>query len=161
MNTPVHDPSLSPLLALLGQAERERDTALANVQKALAAQRAAEAQSQQLVAYRLDYETKYRERFSRQGAIDVFQSYQNFMGRLTLAVEQQNGVVEGAGRRVDQAAEALREQELRVASVRKLLERRMAELRQATGRREQKQTDEFASRAAWNRLAEQRLSPSA
>jgi len=161
MNQPVYDPSLSPLLALLGQAERERDSALAAAQKMVTAHRGAQAQSEQLVAYRLDYEAKYRERFSRQGSIEVFQSYQNFMSRLSLAVDQQAQAVEAASRRVDQANEALREQELRVASVRKLLERRVTELRQAGDRRDQKQTDEFASRAAWNRLAEQRLSPSA
>ena len=53
----------------------------------------------------------------------------------------------------------VREQELRVASVRKLIERRLAELRLAADRRDQKQTDDFASRAAWNRLAEQAASP--
>ena len=80
------------------------------------------------------------------------------MGRLSLAVDQQQTVVTHAGRRVDAARDAVREQELRVASVRKLIERRLAELRMAADRRDQKQTDEFASRAAWNRLNEQRQS---
>lgn len=150
--------SLTPLTVLLGQAERERDEALAAVQKAAALERAAQAQAEQLVAYRLDYEVRYRERFSRQSAIDVFQSYQNFMARLTLAVEQQQQQVEAAARRVVAAREVVREQELRVASVKKLLERRLIEIRHASERRDQKQTDEFASRVAWNRLAEQQAS---
>ena len=37
------------------------------------------------------------------------------------------------------------------AEVRKLIERRQAEARLSADRREQKNTDEFASRAAWNR----------
>ena len=155
------NPSLAPLMSLLGQAERERDAALADAQRGRVAHRTAEEQAEQLVAYRLDYEARYRERFSRQSAIEVFQSYQNFLGRLSMAVEQQRQAVEQAARRVEALEVTVREQELRVASVRKLLERRLAELRLATDRREQKQTDEFASRAAWNRLAEQRLAASA
>ena len=92
---------------------------------------------------------------SRQGAIDTFQTYQGFMGRLSLAVNQQQGAVAHAARRADAARQVVREHELRVASVRKLIERRLAELRIAADRRDQKQTDEFASRAAWNRLAAQ------
>ena len=48
-------------------------------------------------------------------------------------------------------AAKLRDGEIRVASVRKLIERRQAEARLSADRREQKTTDEFASRAAWNR----------
>jgi len=155
------DPSLSPLMALLNQAERERDDALAQARKAEAAQAAAQGQVEQLLAYRVDCETRYREKFSRQSSIDQFQTYQGFMGRLTTAVEQQQMVVDNAARRTEAAREAVREQELRVVSVRKLIERRLAELRLAADRRDQKQTDEFASRAAWNRLDEQRLSASA
>ena len=152
------DPSLSPLMALLNQAERERDDALAQARRTEAAHAAAQGQVEQLVAYRLDCESRYREQFSRQSSVDRFQTYQGFMGRLTMAVDQQQLVVDNAARRAEAAREAVREQELRVASVRKLIERRLAELRLAADRRDQKQTDEFASRAAWNRLDEQRLS---
>ncbi len=155
------DPSLAPLMTLLGQAERERDDSLANAQRAQAAQQAAQNQSDQLTAYRLDYESRYRERFSRQNAIDVYQSYQAFMARLTQAVDQQQQVVLNAGRRVEAAREVVRQHELRVASVRKLLERRLAEMRLSADRRDQKQTDEYASRLAWNRLDAQRVAPSA
>ena len=48
------DPSLSPLMALLSQAERERDEALAQARRAEASQAAAVGQVEQLVAYRLD-----------------------------------------------------------------------------------------------------------
>ena len=152
------DPSLSPLMALLSQAERERDEALAQARRAEASQAAAVGQVEQLVAYRLDCESRYREQFSRQSSVDRFQTYQGFMGRLTMAVDQQQLIVDNAARRAEAAREAVREQELRVASVRKLIERRLAELRLAADRRDQKQTDEFASRAAWSRLDEQRLS---
>jgi flagellar FliJ protein len=153
------DPSLSPLMALLGQAERERDDAVAQAQRAEAQLAAAQGQGEQLLAYRQDYEARFRDRFSRQGGIDTFQTYQGFMGRLSLAVDQQQGVVAQAARRADAARQVVREHELRVASVRKLIERRLTELRMAADRRDQKQTDEFASRAAWNRLAAEQAAP--
>lgn len=153
------DPSLSPLMALLGQAERERDDAVAQAQRAEAQLAAAQGQGEQLLAYRQDYEARFRDRFSRQGSIDTFQTYQGFMGRLSLAVDQQQGVVAQAARRADAARQVVREHELRVASVRKLIERRLTELRMAADRRDQKQTDEFASRAAWNRLAAEQAAP--
>lgn len=156
-----HPASLSPLMALLGQAERERDDAVAMARRVEAAHQAAIGQAEQLVAYRADYEARYRETFSRQAGIQQLQTYQGFMNRLTLAVDQQGQIVAQAERRVEIARQAVREQEMRVASVRKLIERRMAELRLATDRREQKQMDEFATRAAWNRLNEQQLSQSA
>lgn len=155
------DPSLAPLMTLFGQAERERDESLANVQRAVLAEQAAQDQCDQLLAYRLDYETRFRERFSKQNTIDVYQSYQAFMARLTQAVDQQKQVVLHAARRVEIARDLARQQELRVASVGKMLDRRLAELRQLADRRDQKQTDEFAARSAWNRLDGQRLAPSA
>lgn len=148
-----NDRSIEPLMALLGQAERERDQALAESRRAGEAQAAAEAQAEQLLTYRGEYEARFREQFSRSSSMDVMQCYQGFMQRLTLAIDQQQRVVQHAKDRVERLVQALREQEMRVASVRKLLERRLQELRLVADRREQKQTDEFASRAAWNRLS--------
>ena len=49
--------------------------------------------------------------------------------------------------------------ELRCATVRKPIERRVLAQRLATDRREQKQTDESAARAAWARLGATRPAP--
>jgi flagellar FliJ protein len=156
----THPASLSPLMALLGQAERERDDAVAMARRVEAAHAAAVGQAEQLGAYRADYEARYRETFRQSSGITQLQTYQGFMNRLTLAVDQQQHVVLQAERRVEAARDVVRQQEMRVASVRKLIERRMAELRLVADRREQKQMDEFATRAAWNRLNEQQLSQS-
>ena len=147
---------IQPLLALLGQAERERDVALADRQRAHAAQAAAQDQAEQLVGYRADYQRRWGERFAREGQIELIRCYQGFMERLTQAVDQQGRVVAHAGVQLGRAQAALVEHELRVASVRKLLERRVRETRLADDRREQKQTDEFAARAAWNASAAMR-----
>lgn len=144
---------LQPLMALLEQTEQERDAARSRQQRALADHQAAVAQAEQLVQYRREYEQRWGERFAQAGHIELVHSYHGFMSRLTMAVEHQARVVESAGATLERASAALVEQEMRVASVRKLIERRVQELQRQSERREQGQLDELASRAAWNRLA--------
>jgi flagellar FliJ protein len=146
--------SLDPLMSLLAQAERERDAALADLQKALDTERAAGAQLDQLVQYRGEYDNRFREQFKQHQGIVALQGYQVFAERLSQAIEQQRRVVAHGASRAAEARQIVLEQELRVASVRKLLERRLNEIKLGTERREQRQTDEFATRAAWNRLAQ-------
>lgn len=148
----MNDKSLDPLMALLAQSERERDDARADVQRCQTAHQSAQDQAEQLVVYRGEYEARFREQFSRKSSIDILQCYQGFSARLGQAIEQQQQVAQHAAGRLERSRELLREHEMRVASVRKLLERRVLELRQMADRREQKQTDEFAARAAWSRL---------
>jgi flagellar FliJ protein len=145
--------SLDPLMALLAQAERERDDAMSVTQRALEAERSAHHQVEQLVNYRGEYDNRFRTQFSQNGSVDILQCYHGFTGRLNSAIEQQKNVAAHSSLKVEQARVVLREQEIRVASVRKLLERRLSEMRIAADRRDQKATDEFAARAAWNRLS--------
>jgi flagellar FliJ protein len=141
---------LQPLLALLAHAERERDSATAQRQRARMAQESAQSQADQLLGYRGDYERRWGAQFALEGKIELLHCYQGFMERLTLAVEQQRRIADHAAVQLERAQAALIEQELKVASVRKLIERRMHERRLQADRRDQKQTDEFAARAAWN-----------
>jgi len=147
----THD--LQPLMALLGQTESERDAALAQQQRAQAAHQAAQAQAAQLVDYRREYEQRWGQRFSSAGHIELVQSYHGFMNRLTQAVEHQARAAAQASVQLDRACAALVEREMRVASVRKLIERRVHEMQTHSARREQRQLDELSARAAWNRLA--------
>jgi flagellar FliJ protein len=144
---------LQPLMALLSQTESERDAALAAHQRARTAHQAALAQTEQLVAYRREYEQRWGERFSSAGHIELVQAYHGFMTRLTQAVEHQQRAIAQADTLLERAGAALVEQEMRVASVRKLIERRVQEVQRHSERREQRQLDELAARAAWNRLA--------
>jgi flagellar FliJ protein len=144
-------PQLHTLTVLLRQTERLRDEALAEHQRAQAAQAAARAQAEQLQHYRSDYEQRWTSQFSRQGPMELVHCYQSFTDRLTHAVEQQGLIAERAAQRTAQAGSALQAIELRCASVRKLIERRTHERRQEAQRRDQKQTDEFAARTAWAR----------
>lgn len=144
---------LQPLRSLLEQASAERDTVFAEHQRAFVAQRAAETQADQLATYRHEYGQRFGSRFGSAGAIELMQCYQGFMTRLDDAVAQQRQIVAQATERAEAVQARLLAAELRVASVRKLIERRVAEAGLQHERREQKATDEFASRAAWQRLA--------
>jgi flagellar FliJ protein len=140
---------LQPLMALLAQTERERDAAWAAAQRAGAAHDKAVEQAEQLLAYRREYEQRWSTQFKTEGRIELLHCYRGFMERLTQAVEQQQRVAQQASAEVDRARTVLCEHELRVASVRKLIERRRQELRLSAERIEQKQTDEMGSRMAW------------
>ena len=142
--------SLQPVMALLGQTERERDELAVLSQRAAAAQRTAAVQLDQLVTYRREYEQRWAHQFRTDGRMELVNCYRGFMERLTQAVEQQRRVALQAETQLEEAQLALRDGEIRVASVRKLIERRVADVRVAVDRREQKATDEFAARAAWN-----------
>ena len=150
---------LQTLGVLLDQAERQRDAALAAHQRAQAASDAAAAQAAQLLAYRRDYEQRWTGQFRSAGPIELVHCYQSFTERLAQAIEQQARIAEQALQQVARALGALQATELRCASVRKLIERRVLEQRLGAERREQKQTDEAASRAAWNRLGATRPAP--
>lgn len=144
---------LQPLLVLLSQHDRQRDAALVDHQRAVAANQAAMAQATQLHDYRRDYEQRWTAQFTSQGQMELVHCYQSFNQRLTLAVDQQALSAAVAAEQLARALARLQEAEMRCASVRKLIERRTLEQRLATDRREQKQTDEFAARAAWNRAS--------
>jgi flagellar FliJ protein len=140
---------LQPLMTLLTQTERERDEAWAAAQQAMQSQQNAAAQADQLLIYRREYEQRWSAQFRTEGRIELVHCYRGFMDRLTQAVEQQQRIAEHAAAQVERTRQALAERELRVASVRKLIERRRQELRLTADRAEQKQTDEFGSRMSW------------
>ena len=140
---------LQPLMSLLAQAERERDEALQNFQRLDAALQAANQQAEQLLAYRREYELKWSAQFSHRGQMPLVHCYQTFNERLTQAVQCQQAAVEQAQAQAEKGRALWQEQEIRVASVRKLIERRLSEQQLSADRRDQKATDEFAARAGW------------
>ncbi len=139
---------MNSLLTMLRQAEEERDRCAAVWFGANNAHAAIEAQYEQLLAYRREYETRWIHQFSELGQIELVRSYHGFMLRLTQAVEHQHGTVQAAATRAAQARAELHQREMRVASVRKLIERRQHVARTEAGRREQKLNDEMASRVS-------------
>ena len=143
---------LKALALLLAQAERQRDEALAEQLKAEGARRAAAAQAEQLVAYRREYEQRWGAEFCRDGKIELVRCYQGFIERLTQAVEQQERVAAHAAVQAERAEAIVRGHELRAAGLKKLVERRVRQAEIGAARLAQKESDDRAVRAAWNRL---------
>ena len=137
---------MQTLLLLLKHAETDRDSALAASELATRAERACIAQLQQLADYRRDYEARWNAQFSRGAEMALVRCYHDFMARLSQAVDQQQRAAQIATAHKDAALKTLRERELRVASVGKLIEKRSHEIRLGSERREQKQFDEMAAR---------------
>ena len=142
---------LKPLIALLEQVERERDAAIARHQQSRAHFEGAQRQAEQLDLYRNDYAQKYSPQTRRSSTPDLLQCYHGFMERLHLAIEQQDHAVVQWRTSTEQAAHMLKQHELRVASVRKLIERRRHEHAHARQRQDMHASDEHAARMGWAR----------
>lgn len=132
------------LNTLLEHAERERDEALGAVMQAEDHQRRLQLQEEQLLAYREDYRQRHPALGGRSTSIELLRCHEGFMQRLDQALQQQRGQMQHAEARGAQLRAALVAQELRVASVRKLLERRGAAALHQAARLDQRRSDETA-----------------
>ncbi len=141
--------SLQTLNLLLEHAQTERDAAVRDLQDATALAEQAKTQATQLELYRGDYRQRWNNQFARQGTMDIVMCYQSFGARLDQAISHQSQVTQQADSRVAVAREMLMQRELRVLSVRKLIERRRQEMQRGLNKQDQKSTDEQASRAGW------------
>ncbi len=135
------------LQTLLQHTERQRDEALAAVLRAESTAQRLQQQTEQLLAYRDDYRRQAPASGGRSASIELLRCHQGFMQRLDQALDQQRGQTAQAGQQVARLRAALMALDMRVAAVRKLLQRRAAVARQADARHEQRRTDEAAMRA--------------
>lgn len=126
-------------------AMRQRDDARRSLQDARSAGQAAQAQLDQLEGYALETQNRWGMRPNAAVQPEVMYHHYQFMGRLEHAVGLQVGVVGSHSERVGAAERALLEAELRLASLKKLVEKRQRDALQAQMRRDQKQTDERAA----------------
>jgi flagellar FliJ protein len=142
---------LQSLNTLLEHAEGERDAALGMLRQAQAAADRQQAQGEQLQDYRQQFRARWSEQFRQPTTVAMLQCHQGFAQRLDGAISQQQQQAEQALQRVARARAQLQQREQRVAAVRKLIERRLQALQQQQIRRDQRQTDEAAQRAAATR----------
>jgi flagellar protein FliJ len=140
---------MTALLTLLRQAETERDQALAALHRAEEQAERVRAQAEHLAGYRSEYQQRWAGHFSRRGAIEIVHCYQSFMQRLDEALALQRQQSDAAQAQTERERLALVAAERRVASVRKLIGRRQAELQHRQSRLEQRQNDETAERIRW------------
>jgi len=132
------------LHTLLEHAERQRDDALAALLQAESGLRRLEAQAEQLRDYRDDYRTRHPALGGRSAGIEALRCHQDFMQRLDQALHQQAGQLQAHAARCATLRAQLVAQETRVASVRKLLERRGQAAQVQADRLEQRRSDESA-----------------
>lgn len=140
---------MQAIVLLMQREQRQCDQAQAALQRAEETARRARQQRDGLLAHRNEYEAHWKAQFQLGASMDILLCYRSFMQRLEQALLLQTRQVELAERQRAQARRELMESERRLASVRKLLQRRMAEAAQAGRQREQKQTDEQAQRMHW------------
>jgi len=147
-------PTLQALQQLLDHERQARDEALQALSRAEGMAGQADAQAQQLSAYRSEYVERWSARFREPGgSVALMQCYQGFMQRLDQAIAQQRNAVAQALARVSHARGTLQQNERRVASMEKLIERRQQQEQRHLARREQARTDEIAQRAHARHMA--------
>jgi flagellar FliJ protein len=137
-------PTMQALRQLLDHERRVRDATLLGLRDAEGTAGQADAQAQQLHAYRSEYVERWSARFREPGSVALMQCYQGFIQRLEQAIAQQHATVQLANARLEQARQALSDNERRVASVEKLIERRAQQEQRHAARREQSHSDEIA-----------------
>lgn len=139
----------SSLPLLLEQAENERDAALARMLQADDVARQARSQAEQLHAYREDYRKRAPALNGRSASIELVRCHQGFTQRLDQAIEQQRGQLVALEQQLAALRALLMEREVRVAAVKKLIERGAQEAQRHLVRAEQRHTDEAALRLSF------------
>jgi len=150
---------MQALHLLLEREEAERDLSLRHLQQAEDEARRAQSQAELLLNYRDEYRQRWSAQFARGGSVPLVQCYQGFAARLDLAIAEQQRQVQATRAQVEQRRAVLAAQQVRVASVRKLIERRASNARLRAERREHKVGDEIAARA--HRLEQMRVAAAA
>lgn len=134
---------------LLERERKRRDQALQECRELERQAQAAQGQVQTLQSYRVEYQQRWSGQFRQAAPIEILRCYHGFVARLDHAINAQQGAAQQAETRWQAGRERLRQRELKLATVQRLIERRQHLLRQAADRREQKQSDEAAQRKAW------------
>lgn len=141
----------STIHLLLEQAEAERDAAQVRLLQADEAARQAHAQAEQLHAYRADYRRRAPALNGAGASIELVRCHHGFVQRLDQAIEQQRGQLATLELQAAAQRDTLLEREVRVASVKKLIARRLQEAQRQLARTEQRHTDEAAQRVTRGR----------
>jgi flagellar protein FliJ len=145
------------LHTLLERDERRRDEALSLLQDCQRLEAQAEQQVQGLITYRAEYHQRWQQQFAQGTSMDILRCYQGFVERLEHAIAAQQAAVEQARTRVGGARNLVRQREIKLATVRRLIERRVQAQALVGQRREQKANDESAQRMG--ALTRARLAP--
>ncbi len=137
--------SLQAFLVAVEMAERQRDAARQALQDIRRTRHAAQQQFDQLQGYAGEIQDRWGARENMAVKPEVMHHQYQFMDRLGQAIGMQTGVLDEQAGRVQAAEQRLLQAELRLSSLKKVVDKRRRELEQLQARREQKQTDERAA----------------
>ena len=129
--------NLSALSVAVEVASRKRDDARKVLQDTLAAEQAARAQLDQLEDYARETESRWGMKADTAMQPEVMYHHYHFMDRLGHAASIQTSVVGDQSARVQAAQRALLDAELRLASLRKVVDKRSNDLALQQQRRDQ------------------------
>ncbi|MCB2004660.1 MAG: flagellar export protein FliJ [Burkholderiaceae bacterium] len=127
-------------------ATRKRDEAGQALAQVLRRHDHALQQLDQLSSYAADTQGRWSVSAQTHTSPQIVGHYYQFMARLDQTIALQQGVIDEAHRQCLAARKVLMEAEVYLAGLQRLLEKRRQEYARLAARREQKQTDEFASR---------------
>lgn len=135
--------SLQPLLEIM---QERTDEATRQLGRLIAAEQSAKSRLQLLEQYREEYAQKMREAIAQGIAPLALLNYQDFLGRIDEAVEQQAQAVRQSERSTAAGQETWRHHNKRMKAIDTLASRHEERERHLENKREQKQQDEFTTR---------------
>jgi flagellar protein FliJ len=139
---------MAPVQKVLGRKEKDRARELGEAQTRLSA---AEVKLRDLEQYRQDYEQAFQQRAKAGQPVRALRDFQVFLARLDQAIQQQRQVVATTQNDVNGQSTLWRSAARQVKAVDSVVDRWQGEERRAQDRRDQKDTDERAQRAARSR----------
>lgn len=126
-------------------ATRQREEALAALVQAHRALQGAQGQMGQLDSYAAETESHWAPGARNQIGPEIVHHYDQFMVRLQQAVDLQRAVVADQDASLAAARQRVMQAEVRIAGLKRLLEKRQAAQARAGALQEQKQLDELAA----------------
>lgn len=133
----------TPLHTLLEREQAARDAALVEKGRADDQLRRARVQADQLALHRAETIARWNAQSRQPASVEMLHTYRSFLQRLDQALAHQELMVARLQAQVERAREALVAAEMRVASVRKLIERRTHEAHATLEQREQRASDDL------------------
>lgn len=137
----------SALSTLIELAENEVENAAKNLGRMIKARDDANEQLNLLNQYRSDYEIRFQSNAQQGLNVTQFTNFQAFIVKLDQAVDGQKKLIQDAEYRIEIAKKNWQECEKKRLSYKTLIDRNAANELKKENKRDQKQTDERATRA--------------
>jgi flagellar FliJ protein len=136
----------SSLNTLIELAENDVENAAKHLGRTIKAKDEAVQQLEMLTQYRADYEARLQNSAQRGLTVSQYANFQGFIGKLDQAIEGQNKLIIDAEYKVELAKKLWQEAEKKRLSFKTLINRAAATELKKENKRDQKQTDERATR---------------